>query len=249
MSEIEVRQMPFTPMYDHDGITIYNEDCRKVLPWLGQFDLLLTDPPYGVERLLPKTTFGRDENASRSRKAKATDWGYLDWDKEPPPMWLLESAMECASTQILWGGNYYGLPASACWLVWDKDNGSNDFADCELAWTNMSRAVRKFKWRWNGMLQEHGGDKKEHRVHPTQKPLALMRWCLGLVPDAETVLDPFMGSGTTLLAARLEGRKAVGIEVNKSYCESAIERLRQGVLFGLLAVAQFSEIFSGWGCV
>jgi len=114
--------------------------------------------------------------------------------------------------------------------VWDKEiNG--EFADCELAWTNLSKPVRKFKWRWNGMLQEQMGDKKEARVHPTQKPLALMRWCLSLVPDAKTVLDPFMGSGTTLVASRLEGRQAVGIEINEKYCEAAAKRLEQGVLF------------------
>jgi len=91
--------------------------------------------------------------------------------------------------------------------------------------------VRKFKWKWQGMLQENMGDKKEHRVHPTQKPLALMRWCLSLVPDAATVLDPWLGSGTTLVAAKLEGRHAVGIELSEKYCEIAAERLRQGVLF------------------
>ena len=115
--------------------------------------------------------------------------------------------------------------------MWDKDNGQNTFADCELAWTNLPKAVRKFKWRWQGMLQEKGGRDKEHRVHPTQKPLALMRWCLSLVPDAETVLDPFAGSGTTLVAARLEGRKAIGIEINERYCEAAANRLAQRTLF------------------
>jgi len=94
----------------------------------------------------------------------------------------------------------------------------------------MQRAVRKFKWRWQGMLQERGGDKKEHRVHPTQKPLALMKWCLSLVPDAATVLDPFMGSGTTLVAAKEAGMRAVGIERSEEYCQKAVERLRQGVL-------------------
>jgi len=221
---MNITENPFVPFYDQDGITIYNADCRRVLPWLDRFDLLLTDPPYGIG------ADNRKRILSRSNIASAKDYGETDWDKETPPRWFLESAQLSAETQILWGGNYYGLPASSCWLVWDKDN-TGDFADCELAWTNMSRAVRKFKWRWNGMLQEHGGDKKEVRTHPTQKPLALMRWCLTLVPDAETVLDPFMGSGTTLLAAKLEGRKAVGIEINEKYCEAAADRLRQKVLF------------------
>ncbi len=217
--------MPFTPYYDEDGITIYNADCKQVLPFLSRVDVLLTDPPYGID------ADNRDRILSRGKLATPRDYGESNWDKEPPPRWFLEAAQDTAQVAILWGGNYYGLPASSCWLVWDKDNGTNDFADCELAWTNMNRAVRKFKWRWNGMIQEQMGDKKENRVHPTQKPLALMRWCLSLVPEAQTVLDPFMGSGTTLVAARLEGRKAIGIEISERYCEAAVKRLLQKTLF------------------
>ena len=217
-------EIPFEPYYQDDAVTIYNADCKKVLPFLPEFDLLLTDPPYGIG-IAKRGTIGS------SNAGKVKDYEKSDWDNVTPPAWLLDSATKLAGTSILWGGNYYErLTPSSCWLVWDKDN-TGDFADCELAWTNMARAVRKFKWRWNGMLQEHGGDKKEHRVHPTQKPLALMRWCLSFVPEAKTVLDPFMGSGTTLVAAKLEGRKAVGIELNERYCESAAKRLEQGVLF------------------
>ena len=216
--------IPFTPYYQDDRCTIYNADCRKVLPFLEPVDLLLTDPPYGIGE-------ARKDNASRSCLAQSRDYGSLDWDDAPPPTWFIEQAKELADLQVLWGGNYYGLEPASCWLVWDKDNGENDFADCELAWTNLPRAVRKFKWKWQGMLQERGGNKKEHRVHPTQKPLPLMVWCLGLVPDAHTILDPFMGSGTTLVAAKQEGRKAIGIEINETYCEAAANRLAQGVLF------------------
>ena len=218
--------MPFTPYYDSGGITIYNADCRKLLPWIEPVDLLLTDPPYGIDESSKKQATRQGHGLANQR-----DYGDYAWDKEPPPRWFLDAAQECAETSILWGGNYYGLPSSSCWLVWDKDNGTTDFADCELAWTNMRRAVRKFKWKWQGMLQENMGDKKEHRVHPTQKPLALMRWCLSLVPEAQTVLDPFMGSGTTLVASKLEGRKAIGIEINEAYCEAAANRLAQGTLF------------------
>jgi len=219
-----IHKTPFTPFYDVDGITIYNLDSRKLLPWLDPVDLLLTDPPYGIGE-------AKKNHASRSRIAKRKDYRSSDWDDSPPASWFIQSAKELSSTQILWGGNYFGLEPSPCWLVWDKDNGASDFADCELAWTNMQRAVRKFQWRWAGMLQEHGGDRKEVRFHPTQKPLALMRWCLSLVPDAQTVLDPFMGSGTTLLAAKLEGRRAIGIEQNEEYCRSAVDRLAQKTLF------------------
>ena len=216
--------MPVAPYFDEDGITIYNVDSKKILPWLPPVDLLLTDPPYGIG-MAKRGTIGT------SKAGKVKDYGKSDWDDATPPAWFLDSATKLAGTSILWGGNYYeGLPPSSCWLVWDKDN-TGDFADCELAWTNMPKAVRKFKWRWNGMIQEHGGNKKEPRVHPTQKPLALMRWCLSLVPEAKTVLDPFMGAGTTLVAARLEGRKAIGIEISGRYCESAVKRLAQKTLF------------------
>ncbi len=218
--------VPFAPYYDQDGITIYLGDCKKILPWLGSVDLLLTDPPYGIDAHKPRGNTGKNKHILQR------DYGEQgEWDKEPPPRWFLDSAQDVATTAILRGGNYYGLPASSCWLVWDKDNGENLYADCELAWTNMPKAVRKFKWKWHGFLQENNGDKKEHRVHPTQKPLALMRWCLSLVPEAQTVLDPFMGSGTTLVAARLEGRKAIGIEISERYCESAVKRLAQKTLF------------------
>ena len=217
--------VPLQPFYDRDGITIYNAKCETVLPHLEDCDLVCTDPPYGI---------GENANKQRTRQghgmAAQRDYGAYDWDGEPPPTWLLDQAISKGSNAIVWGGNHLALGGrQTCWLVWDKDNGETDFADCELAWTNLRRAVRKFRWRWQGMLQEKAGDKKEVRVHPTQKPLALMKWCLGLVPDAKTVLDPFMGSGTTLVAAKQLGLRAVGIEINADYCAAAVERLRQNV--------------------
>ena len=215
-------RVPFEPFYDRDGITIYNADCRQILPFLDRFDLLLTDPPYGIGESTGKTR-------NSSNLATTKDYGASDWDLAPPRSHLLDSMIEQCEAAIVFGGNYFALPPSRCWLVWDKDN-TGMRADAELAWTNRQAAVRLFKWRWNGMIQEHAGVNKEARVHPTQKPLALMKWCLSLVPDAKTILDPFMGSGTTLLAARHCGLKAVGIEINREYCEAAVRRLRQSVL-------------------
>ena len=190
--------IPFEPYYDRDGITIFNADCKEVLPFLGSFDLLLTDPPYGI---------GENSKKQSSRQghglASQRDYGDYDWDQTPPPTALIDSAMKISETAILWGGNYFEVPPSSCWLVWDKDNGKTDFADCELAWTNMKRAVRKFKWKWQGMLQEKAGRHKEHRVHPTQKPEPLMQWCLGLVPDAKTILDPVSYTHLTLPTKRI----------------------------------------------
>ncbi len=206
--------VPFAPYYQDEAVTIYNADCRKVLPFLERFDLLLTDPPYGI---------GEDGGRFRDRKGgghRVLEKGH--WDSERTPAHILLEAMQSAEKSIVWGGNYYAdlLPASRGWLYWDKKMGG-DFSDGELAYTSRDAVLRSFSY----CNKEHG------KVHPTQKPLALMRWCLSLVPDAVTVLDPFMGSGTTLVAAKLEGRKAVGIEISEKYCEAAANRLRQGVLF------------------
>jgi len=213
-----------SPYYDQDGITIYCGDNRTILPLLDDYDLLLTDPPYGI---------GADKNLRANKQhgkaaAPSRDYGKGEWDNSPPPAWVLQMAMAKAQWQILWGGNYYGLAASKCWLVWDKENGNNGYADCELAWTNLDMAVRRIKYRWAGMLQENMAE-KEIRYHPTQKPVPVMEWCIGWT-EAQTICDPWMGSGTTLIAARAKGRKAVGIEINEQYCEAAVARLAQGVL-------------------
>lgn len=212
--------------YNHGGITIYHGDAREVLPTLDSVDLLLTDPPYGI---------GADKNLRANKQhgraaAPSKDYGVGNWDSDPPPRWLIEQAIDSARWAIIWGGNFFDLPPSKCWLVWDKDNGSNGYADCELAWTNLDRAVRKIRHRWMGMLQEDMSH-KEYRDHPTQKPLAVMKWALNQGPnDCATVLDPFMGSGTVLEAAKVLGRSAIGIEIEEKYCEIAAKRLSQEVL-------------------
>jgi DNA modification methylase len=207
--------LPFAPYYDRDGVTIYNADCRKVLPFLDRFDLLLTDPPYGIGAAKMNLGFSRT-----SRMTKG------DWDDSTVPVWLVEAMIEAAEKHIIWGGNYYPLPPSRQYAIWDKGGRFKDrsFAECEQAWCSWDGVARLFRYDALG-----GEDCK--KIHPTQKPLALMRWCLSLVPDAETVLDPFMGSGTTLVAAKLEGRRAVGIEISEKYCEAAASRLSQGTLF------------------
>jgi DNA modification methylase len=214
---------PMRPYYEQDGITIYHGEAAHVLPHLSPVDLLLTDPPYGIGE-------ARGKNKSRGKLAVSRDYGNSDWDDKPPSSWLIGQVRAVARWQILFGGNYFTLPPAKCWLVWDKDNGDNDFADCELAWTNLNKAVRKLTYRWAGMLQEPGCP-KENRVHPTQKPEAVMRWALLQAPqNVRTVLDPFMGSGTTLVACKRLGRAAIGIERDERYCELAAERLAQGSL-------------------
>ena len=214
------------PYYEHDGITIYHGDCREMLPDLPKVDLVLTDPPYGI---------GADKNLRANQQhgravAPSRDYGVGTWDTAPSHSEIRAVAAK-GRWAIVWGGNYFELPRSSCWLVWDKDNGNNGYADCELAWTNLDMAVRKIRWRWMGMLQEHGGRDKEHRYHPTQKPLAVVKWALNLAPEScSIILDPFMGSGTTLRAAKDLRRKAIGIEIEERYCEIAAKRLEQEVL-------------------
>jgi DNA modification methylase len=208
----------FVPYYEQDGITIYHGDCREILPGLPKVDLVLTDPPYGIGEAAGK-------NKSRGFLAQSKDYGNSDWDNAIQPDAILQ-AVALAKQAIVFGGNYYPLPPASCWLVWDKENGETDFADCELAWTNLKKAVRIKRHQWHGMIRKGN----EERVHPTQKPLDVIRWAMSFT-DGQIVLDPFMGSGTTLLAAKLEGRRAIGIEIEEKYCEIAANRLRQKVLF------------------
>lgn len=217
----------YPAFYDSGGITIYNARCEQVLPFLDPVDLVLTDPPYGIGENVDKQQRRQGHGLANQR-----DYGHYDWDAEKPEPWLVQQAIRKGDHAIVWGGNHLGLgEATPCWLVWDKDNGQTDFADCELAWTNLPKAVRRIRWKWQGMLQENMGDKKEPRWHPTQKPLAVIKWAISQAPDTvQTVLDPFMGVGTTLVAAKLMGKRAIGIEVSTEYCERAVERLRQGVL-------------------
>lgn len=209
------------PYFEKDGVAIYHGDCRQILPQLGKFDLLLTDPPYGI---------GDKWNGGNWKTGcgKARLWkgeGEAVWDVRENVSWLLGYAEKA----IVWGGNYFTeLGPQAGWLVWDKDANMLQ-AQAELAWTNCVVNVRCFRLSPLGVFGNHGKN-GEYKMHPTQKPQALMKWCLGLV-KAETVIDPFMGSGSTVVAARDEGRKAVGIEISEEYCEVAAKRLSQGVLF------------------
>ena len=222
------------PYYDHAGIQIFHGDCREILPTLPKCDLLLTDPPYGIG--VSRRTFGTGRikgggflNASKTACYQPKEFEEHSWDDAPADKELLAVCIKQSIGQCIWGGNYFDLPPSMRWLVWDKCNDGTDFSDAELAWTNQNKALRMFRWRWNGMLQEHAGKLKEERLWPSMKPLALMKWCLSLFPDAKTVLDPFMGSGTTLVAAKQAGCEAIGIEQQEKGCEIAAKRLSQEV--------------------
>ena len=198
--------------------TLYLGDMDTVLPALGAFDLCLTDPPYGIGE-------ARKQNASRSMLATSKDYGCSAWDDKPCSPEQIAVMRASSRNQIIFGGNYFELPPSSCWLVWDKQNGENDFADCELAWTNLSKAVRRIYWRWHGMIRK-GDDVREH---PTQKPVGVMEWCLTHVPDARSVVDPFMGSGTTGVACVRRGVPFTGIERHEPYFDIACKRIADAV--------------------
>jgi DNA modification methylase len=186
---------------------MYEGDCLEVIPTLGKVDAVVTDPPYGMGDLLRK---GGAKEWSVTR-AKGTAWD----DSTPDVGWIVDIGVPA----IIWGGQFFGLPIQRGWLVWDKLMAEFSTSVCELAWTNISFPVKRFRLG-SAMVQQEG------RVHPTQKPIALMRWCLGFLPNAETILDPFMGSGTTGVACVKEGRKFIGIELDPDYFDIACKRIR-----------------------
>lgn len=197
------------PYYQDEAVTIYHGDCREIVPQLGRFDLLLTDPPYGIGDRMKGGTWGA--------KTKYAD--FRAWDVTPE-MELLTTIVGLATKAIVWGGNYFTLPPSRCWLVWDKQNAVPTMADCELAWTNLDRPAKRSSLPVG--VHTFG--------HPTEKPLTLFSWCVQQAGDVQTILDPFAGSGTTGRAAKDLGRKATLIEREERYCDIAASRMAQEVL-------------------
>ena len=197
--------------------TLILGDCREILPTLGKVDAVVTDPPYGIGE-------AAGANKSRSNIAVAKDYGSTSWDDQPIDNDLLRLVMLAGRWNVIFGGNYYSLPATRCWLIWDKLN-SGDFADCEMAWTNLPKAVRRIRYMWNGMLKAPGETRGDH---PTQKPVGVMSWCLQQLPDGtKSVIDPFMGSGTTGVACAKAGMRFIGIEREPCYFDIACRRIEE----------------------
>jgi len=186
-------------------------DCLKVMPLLGKVDAVVTDPPYGI---------GIANNPVRQKHARK------NWDSEAIGSNHLSLLMAASSEQIIWGGNYFKLPPSRGFLVWDKRQPEDfSLAMCEQAWWSRDTNAKVF----SKSVLSYG------KQHPTQKPVALMEWCLGFLPDAKTILDPFMGSGTTLVACQKMGRAGIGIELDPDYfaiaCKRVDEATRQPDMF------------------
>jgi DNA modification methylase len=210
------------PYYQDSAVTLYHGDCREIVPLLGRFDLLLTDPPYGIGKDKGAASGGMDGSGRYLRRPKQYEG---DWDRERPAPELFYEIISASRSAVIWGGNYFAdiLPRGGRWLFWDKKNNMPSFSDGEIAWTNMKGvSVKKFT-HYNQCVDDTRG-------HPTQKPLELISWCLSFFPDAKTILDPFAGSGTTGRAAKDLGRKCVLIEREEKYCEIAARRMAQEVL-------------------
>jgi DNA modification methylase len=197
-------------------VQLHLGDCLDFMRTMAgkSVDAVITDPPYGIGE-------NRTAVMSRRKLAKPIDYGEFDWDEQPATAEQISEMRRLSINQVIFGGNYFELPPSSSWIVWDKQN-SGDFADCELAWTSHKKAVRKFTYMWNGMIKQ----KPEKRYHPTQKPLELMEWVLlNYTKEGDTIFDPFMGSGTTGVACVQTGRNFIGCEIDPGYFKIAEKRI------------------------
>jgi site-specific DNA-methyltransferase (adenine-specific) len=203
---------------------LYNMDCMEGMKQFPDkyFELAIVDPPYGI---------GEDGSKNHSRSMLAVSKNYKSFhgkDLEAPSIEYFQELKRVSKNQIIWGANHFisKIPYdSSCWIVWDKDNGNNDFADCELAYTSFKTAVRKFKYKWHGMLQENMKN-KEQRIHPTQKPVALYKWLLkNYAKKGDKILDTHVGSASSLIACYQMNFDYIGFEIDKEYFEKAQKRI------------------------
>ena len=207
-------------------MNLINDDCMNILPDYADdyFDLAIVDPPYGIKE-------DGKSNHSRSILAETTKFTPKDWDKNSPDKSYFDELLRVSKNQIIFGANHFisKIPYdSSCWVVWDKENGASDFADCELAWTSFKTAVRKYKFMWAGMLQGNMKE-KQVRIHPTQKPKQLYSWLLETyAKPTDKVLDTHLGSGSSAIACHYFGTQVfVGIEIDKEYFDMASERIEK----------------------
>jgi len=208
------------------GQRIILGDCLEVMPKLKCFDALVTDPPYGLNEIdggfKGITGFNGKKTAGKPIARRKYKKG---WDKKRPTRQAFKLMLNSANNSIIFGGNYFTdlLPVSGHWLVWDKKNTMPSFSDCELAWTNIDKkSVKLLTYEYNGLI-----GKREERVHPTQKPVEVMQWAIQKARNPKTILDPYVGSGTTLVACEKLGLNGTGIEVNKEFYDIACERVFQ----------------------
>ena len=187
----------------------------------NHFDLAIVDPPYGID-------INNQSQGKGGGVAKKIEYTKKDWDKQAPDIDYFNELIRVSKNQIIWGANHFieKIPYNAsCWIVWHKENGETDFSDCELAWTSFKTAVRMFKWKWAGMLQQNMKD-KETRIHPTQKPIALYKWILTkYAKQGDKILDTHLGSGSIAIACHDLGFELTACELDKEYFNKAMKRL------------------------
>jgi site-specific DNA-methyltransferase (adenine-specific) len=206
------------------SINLHLGDCLEAMRAMpdNAYELAIVDPPYGI---------GEDggTNHTRGKIAKSKTYKAKGWDKEPPSKEYFSELKRVSKNQIIWGANHFinRVPyGSSCWVVWNKDNGATDFADCELAYTSFKTAVRMFTWKWQGMLQQDMKN-KEVRIHPTQKPVKLYEWLLdNYAKEGDRILDTHLGSGSIALACHNRGYSLDAYEIDEEYYNAAKERLR-----------------------
>jgi len=210
------------------NVTLINCDCMDLMADAPEnhWQLSIIDPPYGIDAA---NTFGGNERKSGNGAALKTDFEKKDWDIEIPDADYFFQLMRVSKNQIIWGANYMShfLPPSMGWIVWNKDNGTTKFSDAELAFTSFERALRVWKYTWNGMIQ---GDmkNKERRIHPTQKPVKLYDWLLSnYAKPGDRILDTHLGSGSSAIAAHYAGHDFVGIELDENYFKAAKKRFEE----------------------
>lgn len=213
------------------GATLILGDCREVLPGLSGVDAVVTDPPYGIG--MDRGTRGCGYDGFGQGKKRAPRQYEGGWDASRPDQDVFNLILSSAPRHIIWGGNYFAdmLPVSQKWLWWNKLQTMPTYSDGELAWTSLpGTSTKKFVYNGSGLMA-----REKEREHPTQKPVELLKWCLTLLPNADSILDPFVGSGTTGVACARLGRRFVGVEIHEPYFDIACRRIeaaqRQADLF------------------
>ncbi len=209
-----------------DKIKVTNEDNMKLMSRYddNHFELAIVDPPYGI---------GEDglKNHSRGKLAPPTLYTPKDWDVSAPDAEYFDLLKRKSKNQIIWGANHFldNMPfnlSSPCWIVWNKENGNNDFADCELAYTSFNSAVRNISLRWAGMLQ-HDMKNKQKRIHPTEKPIKLYKWLLSnYAKEGDKILDTHLGSGSIAIACHNLGFDLTACELDEDYYQDALDRFK-----------------------
>lgn len=207
------------PYYEHTGITIYHGDCREILPGLPRVDAVITDPPFGVGNFVQVTgrLMGRGNNRGKA----------VEWNEAPPNLAVFELLKEKSKHRIIWGANFFNcFEDRGGAIVWIKRQKMPNFSKADIASCTHFQKTEIVEIPWTNFTVAH----EAKTDHPCERPVALYEWCILYLPKCETVLDPYMGSGSVLAAAKNLGRKAIGIEIEERYCEIAAKRLAQEVM-------------------